>query len=304
MRHKPSSGGWQRFAAWVNGDWEADRESPIQALEDRPPAPEPAPAHGGHPHPGRLRRQLTAYRVTAVLVCLVMVAALLYTVAALPYFGSPDAPTNNEVSRRYLERGVDEAGATNAIAGVILFYRAFDTFGEGTVLFAASMAVVFLMLGRHTHELEKRGPFGAPNPDPILQTVGKMLLPFVFLYGIYVVVNGHLSPGGGFSGGAILGGGLILASSLFGQVRLSKKLTPEVEDLLHVVFLIAYAVMVGYNCFCGNNGVGWEVPKGTPGNILSAGFILPLNVSVGIIVASTMFTFYSLFSQGEEEPSC
>lgn len=301
MKHKPKASPWRRFADWVNGDWEWDRESPIQALEDRPLKPEPQLHKKEKDELHHIRHQMMAYRITAVLVCVVMVAALLYTVSGLPAFGSPDAPTNNEVSERYLEKGVEETGAVNSIAGLILFYRAFDTFGEGTVLFVASMAVVFLMLGKHTHELEAKGPFARPNPDPILQTGGKLILPFVFLYGIYVVLNGHLSPGGGFSGGAILGGGLILASSLFGQEKLSKKLTPQVEDLLHVVFLIAYAVMVGYNCFCGNNGVGWEVPKGTPGNILSAGFIMPLNFSVGIIVASTMYTFYSLFSQGEED---
>ena len=301
MKHNPNANGWRRFADWVNGDGDWERESPIQALEDRPLAPEPQPPQPEGYHPHRLRHQIMAYRVTAVLVCVAMIATLLYAVSGLPAFGNPDAPTNNEVPQRYLEQGVEEAGAINSIASVILYYRAFDTFGEGTVLFAAAMAVVFLIMGKHNHELEAKGPFAQPTRDPILQTVGKLMLPFVFLYGIYVVVNGHLSPGGGFSGGAILGGGLILASSLFGQVRISKKLTPEIEDLLHVVFLIAYAVMVGYNCFCGNNGVGWEVPKGTPGDILSAGFILPLNVSVGIIVASTMFTFYSLFSQGEEE---
>ena len=57
--------------------------------------------------------------------------------------------------------------------------------------------------------------------------------------------------------------------------------------------------MKGYSFYTGANHVGWEVPKGTPGAILSGGLILPLNLCVGIIVACTMYTFYSLFLEGE-----
>ena len=123
----------------------------------------------------------------------------------------------------------------------------------------------------------------------------------IFVYGVYVVLNGHLSPGGGFSGGAVLGGGLILASSMFGQKRLAKVLNANVTTTMSVVCLLCYAAMKGYSFFTGANHIGWEIPKGTPGDIISAGFILPLNICVGIIVACTMFSFYSLFSQVEEE---
>ena len=65
--------------------------------------------------------------------------------------------------------------------------------------------------------------------------------------------------------------------------------------------LLAYGVMKGYSFFTGGNHVGWDVPKGTPGDLLSGGLILPLNICVGIIVACTMYTFYTLFLPGEEE---
>ena len=65
--------------------------------------------------------------------------------------------------------------------------------------------------------------------------------------------------------------------------------------------LLAYAAMKGYSFYTGANHVGWEVPKGTPGALFSAGFILPLNICVGVIVAGTIFSFYMLFSQEEEE---
>lgn len=65
-----------------------------------------------------------------------------FTVAEMPLFGSIDSPAFNEVPRRYLESGVVETGALNIVSSIITDYRAFDTLGEATVLFAAIAAVI------------------------------------------------------------------------------------------------------------------------------------------------------------------
>lgn len=290
---------WQRLVNWVEGDqpMEPGRIRSVGSLpeaEPKQPAPERSPLR-------YLEYQRRLYSIAAVLVCLTMLFSLAYTVLALPAYNDPNAPTNNEVSRRYLEQGTAETGAVNTVAGMILDYRAFDTFGESTVLFAATAAVLFITLSKHTKEWTEKGPFADPSTDLIFQHISKLLLPLIFVYGVYVVLNGHLSPGGGFSGGAVLGGGLILASSVFGQKRLTKVLNTNVTTGMSVGCLLCYAAMKSYSFFTGANHIGWEIPKGTPGDIISAGFILPLNICVGIIVACTMFSFYSLFSQVEEE---
>ena len=290
---------WNRLNAWVNGEL----PEPTGKICSVGTLPERHPEHSQkETMPLRhLNQQVLAYKVAAVFVCISMMLALTYTVLNLPTYNDPSAPTNNEVSQRYVEKGTEETGAVNTVAGMILDYRAFDTFGESTVLFAATAAVLFITLSKHTKEWTERGPFADPSTDLIFQLIGKLLLPMIFVYGIYVVLNGHLSPGGGFSGGAVLGGGLILASSMFGQKCLTKVLRPEVTTGMSVACLLCYAAMKSYSFFTGANHIGWEIPKGTPGDIISAGFILPLNICVGIIVACTMFSFYSLFSQVEEE---
>lgn len=53
----------------------------------------------------------------------------------------------------------------------------------------------------------------------ILQKVAGFLVPLIIIFGIYVILNGHLSPGGGFSGGAIIGAGLILYLNAFGFAK-------------------------------------------------------------------------------------
>lgn len=67
---------------------------------------------------------------------------LIVTVAEMPPFGEPANPAHNEIPDRYLEQGVAETGVINTVSGIIIDYRAFDTLGEVTVLFAAIAAVI------------------------------------------------------------------------------------------------------------------------------------------------------------------
>lgn len=71
-----------------------------------------------------------------------IVYALVFTVVEMPPFGSPDNPTNNMVSERYLSDVVEDTGALNVVSSIITDYRSFDTLGEATVLFVAIAAAL------------------------------------------------------------------------------------------------------------------------------------------------------------------
>lgn len=101
------------------------------------------------------RMEINAYTIMCTLITLAMVALLLYTVAFLPAFGDPNAPTNNEVPQRYVEQGTKETGVINTVAGMILNYRGFDTFGEATILFVAVEGVVSLLRKKYNEELQE-----------------------------------------------------------------------------------------------------------------------------------------------------
>ena len=85
------------------------------------------------------------YKVAAIVLGIAIIAALIGTASNLPPFGKENNPYNNEVSERYLEKGLEETGAVNAVTGMILDYRAFDTLGESFVLFTA-VTCVFILL--------------------------------------------------------------------------------------------------------------------------------------------------------------
>ena len=245
------------------------------------------------------------YNVVAVICCLLLIGVLLYTVARLPHYGEEN-PRTVEVVERYVERGVEETGAVNIVAGMILDYRAFDTLGESHVLFTALICVLIL-LGKDEKNMRKEFDsyytveyenYHKLAGDSILRLVGYLLLPCLFLFGIYILLNGQLSPGGGFSGGAIMGAALIIFAAGFGFETVDKVFTEKLLKTVTFIALSFYSFAKGYVFFTGANGLENHVPKGIPGMILSGGLILPLDIAVGFVVACTMFGFYSLFRRG------
>lgn len=243
-----------------------------------------------------------AYRVLSMLFCILLVSMLLIGVSDLPPFGGADNPVNNEVSQRYIEKGLQETGAVNIVTGMILDYRAFDTLGESHVLFIATCTVLILL-----REDRKKGCDDVqeindrayePKNDVILQTVARLLVPFIVIFGIYIILCGHLGPGGGFSGGAVIGAGLILYVSAFGFARTERFFTARTYKWMSFGALACYCLSKTYSFYTGANHIESIIPLGTPGAILSSGLILLLNICVGVVVAGTMYTFYVMFRKG------
>ena len=243
------------------------------------------------------------YRVFSALFCVFLVIMLLIAVSYLPSYGHMENPVNNEVSERYIEDGLQETGAVNIVTGMILDYRAFDTLGESHVLFIATCTVLILLRrdkkkDEDGRDIEENDRVYEPKNDVILQTAARSLVPLIIIFGIYVILCGHLGPGGGFSGGAIIGAGLILYLNAFGFKKTERFFTQKTYKILSVSALGCYCLAKSYSFYTGANHIESVIPLGTPGAILSSGLILILNICVGIVVAGTMYTFYVMFRKG------
>ena len=249
------------------------------------------------------------YIIMSVVMCVGIIALLINTAANLPPYGSPDNPANvSGVSEHYMEHGLTQTGAVNIVAGMILDYRAFDTLGESNVLFVAAITVLVLLRlapskdGKPTTEMleaEADDRMYEPKHDMILQHQANLLVPLILLFGIYVVMNGHISPGGGFSGGAIMGAGLILYLNAFGFKKTERFFTFTTFKVISVCSLAFYAFSKMYSFFTGANHLPSIITPGTPGMLFSAGLIPYLNISVGLVVCCTMYAFYTLFRKGD-----
>ena len=127
------------------------------------------------------------------------------------------------IARDYLEaNGQTATGAQNLVSAIYLGYRAFDTLGETIVLLVAVSGTIGIIshsgrfLARGFGETEQERETDLP-PTPLMRTdlldvVTGKLGPIVLLFGLYVMLFGHLSPGGGFQGGVVIASGIVFLS--------------------------------------------------------------------------------------------
>lgn len=243
------------------------------------------------------------YYCIAVVFLIILFLMLIYTVSFLPKVGQADKAVNNEVPARYIENGLQETGAVNIVTGMILDYRAFDTLGESNVLFVATITVLILLQASKSKKKGKNtidySMYFEPMDDAILRFSASILVPIIAVFGIYVVLNGHLSPGGGFSGGAIIGSGLILYQNAFGFKKANMLFNEKTYKIISSAALATYCLCKMYSFFTGANHLESHIPLGVPGHIISSGLILILNICVGMVVSCTMYTFYVMFRKGD-----
>lgn len=138
--------------------------------------------------------------------------------------------------------------------------------------------------------------------DIILKSITRIVVPFVQLYGIFIILHGHISPGGGFSGGAMIGTSLILYTLVFGLGAGKKKFSHRISEIAEsggiLVFIgIGIVGIVTTGVFLANQSAGF--PLGEPGALLSAGMIPLLMIGIGIKVASTMVTLFHILIEEE-----
>ncbi|MEN8203175.1 MAG: MnhB domain-containing protein [Bacteroidota bacterium] len=138
----------------------------------------------------------------------------------------------------------------------------------------------------------------------IVKKVSQLVAGLIFLYGIYICLHGHLTPGGGFAGGAIIAGAFILlilangSSALNLKKEISGSSNTESLAILLVVILAGMAMCLGIKVFFSN-----FLPLGVPGELLSAGVIPLYNIFIGIEVAGAILTIFLALVIFKEESS-
>ena len=126
----------------------------------------------------------------------------------------------------------------------------------------------------------------------IRKVIARLLIPFILLYGLYVIAHGEVGPGGGFQGGVILGASMILYVIAFGMEEGRKRMSRKISDLLSSTGVLIYGG-IGLLCiFAGGAYLeyGMLLP-GSPGLGSHLG-IYGVEIGVGITVAAVMITIF------------
>ena len=150
-------------------------------------------------------------RRAVVLVALAGLGALaVAAVAGLPDFGHPRGPYATEAPRAAL----NERHVTDTVSGVTFDIRGIDTLGEELILFSAALGAALLLRSQRSRDRAEQAACEASEGRrrlPVsLRALGAALVGPVLVLGVYVVAHGQLTPGGGFQGGVILAGALLL----------------------------------------------------------------------------------------------
>lgn len=127
----------------------------------------------------------------------------------------------------------------------------------------------------------------------IVKKITQIIAPVIFLYGLYIVIHGHLTPGGGFAGGVILASSFILQILANGKIleglRKEEHGLQLLESLAILCFLVIGTVgviLAGKVFFSNFLGVG------KVGELISAGFIPLQNLVVGAEVCAAIATIF------------
>jgi len=125
----------------------------------------------------------------------------------------------------------------------------------------------------------------------IVKTITRLTVGLIFLFGVYIVTHGHISPGGGFAGGVIVALSFIHIMLAFGKDTALKKLNKGVasffESLGAIMFITLATIGIGSGYFFLN-----FLLKGEPFKLFSSGIIPLFNVAISFKVAAGLFIIF------------
>ncbi|MDG1138193.1 MAG: MnhB domain-containing protein [Opitutales bacterium] len=231
-------------------------------------------------------------------------ALLLFAAKDFPEWGDPHSPASQSpVSSHFINNTGVDTEVPNMVTAVLADYRGFDTMFETVVVFIAGIAVLAILKGsgrrprgRHrSYKLEA-------EPDLIVTYTVRLVVPVIQLFAFYVLAHGHVSPGGGFQGGVVMGASFILIALAWDLDHALVRMSLPRCMVIAAVGIIIYAGIGFLSMFMGGEFLDYaELERLLPVSREMARYyaILGVEIGVGFTVASIMFALYAnLSSEG------
>ena len=235
-------------------------------------------------------------RIIALIVVTTTMLAIIYATFDKPVYGDPDAPIHQHIAPWYLETTRDVIDIPNVVTAVLGSFRAYDTLGEVFVVFTAGIGVLFLL--------------GAPSGKPRQKTdihsdglrhylvprvVGRLLIPFILLFALYVQFHGDYGPGGGFQAGAIFAAAIILYSLLEGEQRALQAIPKSWLIAMMAGGALLYSAVGLAGILLGGNFLDYSVLLDDPVAGQHLGLLL-IEAGVGITVTGVLLSIFHAFA--------
>ncbi|RLQ22263.1 DUF4040 domain-containing protein [Seongchinamella sediminis] len=235
-------------------------------------------------------------RRLAFVVVAVLATLLIYASFDKPPLGDPDAPVHQHLAPWYLENTPLLMDFPNVVTAVLGSFRGYDTLGEVFVVFAACIGVQFI-LGIRPPEGSRYDPWASGLRHHLIpQVVGRLLIPFIVLFGLYVQFHGEYGPGGGFQAGALIASGVILYALLEGEAAALRAVPKPVLMALVIGGATLYGG-VGLLCILlGGNFLEYSVLSADAVSGQQLGILL-IEAGVGMAVCGALLSIFHAFAE-------
>jgi multicomponent Na+:H+ antiporter subunit B len=229
----------------------------------------------------------------------ILAMLIIYATFDKPRLGDPEAPVHQHVAPWYLEKTPEYIDIPNVVTAVLASFRGYDTLGEVFVVFAASIGVLFILgVSPKDRPARARSSEAGLRHHLIPQVVGRFLVPFIVLFGLYVQFHGDYGPGGGFQAGAIVATGVILYALLEGEEAALKAVPRSALMGLVIGGALLYGA-VGVVCMLmGGAFLDYSVLASDPVAGQHLG-ILIIEAGVGMAVCGALLTIFHAFASRE-----
>jgi multicomponent Na+:H+ antiporter subunit B len=223
-------------------------------------------------------------------------AVLLCGFAGLPPSGRGKSPVGDAIARA----AATERSSLDAVSAINFDYRGLDTLGEELVLFTSVLGVAVLLRATRRQREDDRPVDVEPGRTPArtsgaVRMLGAGLAGPCVVFGAYLATHGQVSPGGGFQGGAVAATAPLVVY-LSAEARTFRRIAPyDLAARVEAVAVAGYAVVGVAGLAVGAPFLANVLPIGEPGDVLSSGTILVLNVLVGLAVATGFVVLLTRF---------
>ncbi len=272
-------------------------------------------------------------KITGLILFVLMGGLLIYGSLDFPIWGDPYSPASSYLSPYYIQHTLEDTSVPNIVTSVLADYRGYDTMFETIVIFTAGIACIFLLrrfkprvlesrMYRHlptgiTIRIEKGGKIPLKSDqfeqidsvwvpyDLVIRTTCRLIIPFIQLFGLYVIAHGHHSPGGGFQGGVILGASIVLFAIGF---SLRTAIRQVGEKMIACVCALGVFIYAGIGLLCVALKANYldygalSILLGTDSITARSQGILIVEIGVGLAVMAVMIMlYYNLASAGKHD---
>jgi len=196
----------------------------------------------------------------------------------------PVAEAVTDLRDQYLLRFTHEIGGENAVTAIYLAYRVYDTLFEALLLVIAVAAVAHMSW--YSGSAVSSGHRSEIETSHSARFTLRVISPIMLLFGVYLVLNGHISAGGGFVGGLAFAVFFICRYLISGIHDMPVSRIAKFEELVYICIIVLPVLMIfaGVYYFSGDMAPNLRIA-----------YLIAMNALIAMKVACGFFVIFYRF---------